>query len=172
MARGGLFAALLLAGAVPAAAQNADVANPRGILPNVDVDTILPLIKETGGVTQIVDDGKGRFITANYDGIYMNFYPSSCEEGEKGCKGLEIGVSINRSEVKLTDAELARRINAFHDRYVISRVLVSGNGNIALTRYMIADFGLPRGNLATEILGVADTVRNFFAATEPDAKPE
>lgn len=176
MARGAFSAALALAATLLPAAQagalTSDVANPRVILANVDIATILPVVKETGGVAEVKKDEQGSFITANYDGIYMSFYPSSCEAGEKGCKGLEIGVSINRSEFKISDAELTKRINAFHDQYVISRVLFSKTGNIAITRYMIADYGIPRGNLAIEIVGMADTVTNFFNATEPDAKPE
>ena len=162
-----LLAATLSFSAAQAQTAKTDIANPKGLLPNLDIATIAPVVKETGAVTEIKkgDDGSS-YILGAFGETKLLFYTSSCDSGEKGCKGLEIGASINRDNFQLDDAELLKRINAYNDRYVAGKAIISGSGDLAVTRYVIADHGIARGNLAMEIGIMVDMVDNFFSSME------
>jgi hypothetical protein len=165
----------LLAIAAPLSAslaQKTDVADPKGVLPNLDIATIAPLVKETGAAAEIKkgDDGNSYLLGA-FGETKLLFYTSSCASGETGCKGLEIGASINRDNFKLDDVEILKRVNAFNDRYVAGKAIVGNNGDLAVTRYVIADHGIERGNLAVEIGIMVDMVDNFFSTMEAEGAP-
>lgn len=52
-------------------------------------------------------------------------------------------------------------VQEFNRRYAFSRAFVLANGNLALQRYLTADYGFIRGNLAVNLLAFAAQVDLF-----------
>ena len=64
----------------------------------------------------------------------------------QGGWGRPVGASSQRAEAAVL---------AFNQRYAFSRAFMLPNGNLALQRYLTADYGFVRGNLAVNLLAFA-----------------
>ena len=57
----------------------------------------------------------------------------------------------------------AGAIAAFNQRYAFSRALVAADGRPSLQRYLTADYGFIRGNLAVNLIVFAGQIDRFVA---------
>jgi len=58
-------------------------------------------------------------------------------------------------------AQLANAVAAFNQRYAFSRAFVAADGRPSLQRYLTADFGFIRGNLAVNLIVFAGQIDRF-----------
>jgi hypothetical protein len=78
----------------------------------------------------------------------------SCSEGGNSCRAisLQAGWALPPGATSIRASALAE---AFTRRYAFSRAFILPNGNLALQRYLTADYGFIRGNLAVNLLAFA-----------------
>jgi hypothetical protein len=86
----------------------------------------------------------------------------SCERGGVACRAISIQAVWNRPADVAAEA-LAGKIQQFNQRYAFSRAFLTADGRPALQRYLTADYGFIRGNLAVNLL-VFGTQSDRFAA--------
>ncbi len=135
------------------------VANPTTLISNFDVQSVGPILDELGVVWRAVAvDGGGSAIVANAGGV-LNFYmqPSACQvNGASNCIGVLIFSPYEG------DAN-SQTVRAFNDRYPFTRTALNGSSGAFITRYEIADFGIPRGNVAHSLLNFFTLANRFHA---------
>jgi hypothetical protein len=86
----------------------------------------------------------------------------SCERQGAACKAISIQAVWTRPAT-VTPERLAANIQAFNRRYAFSRAFLTADGRPALQRYLTADYGFIRGNLAVNLLVFANQSERFSA---------
>jgi len=86
----------------------------------------------------------------------------SCERQGAACKALSIQAVWNRP-AGATPAGLGAAVQTFNQRYAFARAFLTADGRPALQRYLTADYGIVRGNLAVNLLVFANQVDRFVA---------
>jgi hypothetical protein len=86
----------------------------------------------------------------------------NCERAGAACKAISIQALWNRPEAAAA-ARLPAAIQAFNQRYAFSRAYLTADGRPALQRYLTADYGFIRGNLAVNLLVFANQAERFAA---------
>ena len=122
--------------------------NPRGVVANFDIERLTPFLTELG-VTHAVrtTDGGDPFIVASIgDEISFNIAPTAClNSNHTRCIGANFIVFFGGTPNRQT-------VMSFNQRYAFTSANIVGNGEGAyLLRYEMADYGLPRGNLASSL---------------------
>lgn len=141
--------AVICAGAAVLAAAHAQqgVANPKSVVANFDIESLGPVLNELGVAWQAQKNDKGQnYVIANAGGV-LNFIlaPTACRvDGKADCIGLNM-LSI------FDGAPNPQTVRAFNYRYAFARAGIDPSGAAYISRYEIADYGMPRGNLATSI---------------------
>lgn len=82
----------------------------------------------------------------------------SCER--QGCKAISIQAVWTRP-ANLPAERVATGIQTFNQRYAFSRAFLTQDGRPALQRYLTADYGFIRGNLAVNLLVFANQAERF-----------
>ncbi len=138
-----------LATSAMAQQQSAPIVNPRGMLANFDVATIGPVLTELGIVWQQRQTPDGQtYIAANAGGsLSFNLVPTAClGPNNSNCVG------VNTLALYSGGRANPQTVSAFSQRYVfISAGILPGNAGTYVSRYDIADYGIPRGNLASSL---------------------
>lgn len=146
------IAASAALGSVAGAAQDI-VSNPRGMVPNFDVQNVGPVLSELGAVWQegVASNGQHYIQASVGDGLYLNFLPMACDgDTGKNCVGLSTVAFFT------SDAINYQTIAAFNQRYRFAAAGISPDNKSAyITRYDLADYGIPRGNLASSVANLA-----------------
>ena len=167
MARTAIPALALLA-ATSAVAQAPPPWNPaapenRQVLPTFNYETVESVL------TQI----RARFVrrgTAERPALEVTFPNGrrgaivfgNCERQGAACKAISIQAIWNRPAGPAA-ARLPAAIQAFNQRYAFSRGYLLADGRPAIQRYLTADFGFIRGNLAVNLLVFANQSERFAA---------
>jgi hypothetical protein len=86
----------------------------------------------------------------------------SCERQGAACKAISIQAVWTRP-ASVPAERLAANIQQFNRRYAFSRAFLTADGRPALQRYLTADYGFLRGNLAVNLLVFADQSQRFAA---------
>lgn len=86
----------------------------------------------------------------------------SCERQGAACKAISIQAVWVRPP-SLAPERLADNIQQFNRRYAFSRAFLTADGRPALQRYLTADYGFIRGNLAVNLLVFASQTERFAA---------
>lgn len=84
----------------------------------------------------------------------------SCERQGAACRAISIQ-SVWPAPAGMPSDRLARAIERFNQRYAFSRAIVTEDGRPALQRYLTADYGFVRGNLAVNLLVFANQAERF-----------
>ncbi len=125
------------------------ISNPGDLVANFDAANIGPVLSELGVAWEQRTDDQGRpFIaaTANNE-FYFNIIPTAClGPNNTGCVGLNVlGLFIGPSPNLQT-------VSAFNQKYFFTSAGVLSDGSGAyLSRYEIADYGIPRGNFVSSL---------------------
>lgn len=162
------FAWALAAASTAASAQAPPPWNPaapenRQILPTFNYETV------EGVLTQI----RARFVrrgTAERPALEVTFPNGrrgaivfgNCERAGAACKAISIQAIWSRPTGPAA-ARLPQAIQTFNQRYAFSRGYLLTDGRPALQRYLTADFGFIRGNLAVNLLVFANQSDRFVA---------
>ena len=157
--------AAAFAGAGAAIAQDAPVSDPRGVVENFDARHVGPLLTELGVVWQEGQlNSGGRVIKASIGNFSFMIVPMACrnEAAQLGC----VGANLVALYEGLTPN--SQTVSAFNQHYVFTSAgALPGGAGAYLSRYEIADYGIPRGNLASSIgsfVYLADTFRKEIAS--------
>jgi hypothetical protein len=86
----------------------------------------------------------------------------NCERAGAACKAISIQALWNRP-AGAAAARLPAAIQAFNQRYAFARAYLTADGRPALQRYLTADYGFIRGNLAVNLLVFANQSDRFAA---------
>ncbi|HWT12389.1 MAG TPA: YbjN domain-containing protein [Allosphingosinicella sp.] len=84
----------------------------------------------------------------------------SCERQGAACKAISIQ-AVWAVPPAVTPDRLAANIQQFNRRYAFSRAFLTADGRPALQRYLTADYGFIRGNLAVNLLVFASQSDRF-----------
>ena len=167
----GRIAALILAAAVgsPAFAQTPPVRwNPaapenRQVLPTFNYATVESVLAAIGASSE-------RRGTADRPALAVTFANNrkaailfgSCERQGAACKAISIQAVWTRPANVPAD-RIAANVQRFNQRYAFARAFLTADGRPALQRYLTADFGFIRGNLAVNLLVFANQSERFAA---------
>ena len=160
---------MLAAVAAPAVAQTApgrwNPASPenRQILPTFNYATVETVLGQIGAQSE-------RRGSADRPALAVTFPNNrraailfgSCEPGGAVCKAISIQAVWTRPANVAAD-RLAENIQQFNRRYAFSRAFLTADGRPALQRYLTADYGFVRGNLAVNLLVFANQSERFAA---------
>lgn len=84
----------------------------------------------------------------------------SCSDGGNACRAISIQAGWSLPGTG-TPERAANAVQAFNRRYAFSRAFILPNGNLALQRYLTADYGFIRGDLAVNLLAFAGQLELF-----------
>jgi hypothetical protein len=161
--------ALILMTPAAAAAQVAPAQwNPRApensqLLPAFNYATVEPVLNAIGARHQRVGTAERpalNVIFPNNRRAAILF--GNCERQGQVCKALSIQAVWNLPEGVAAE-RAAPAIQQFNHRYAFSKAFQTGDGRPALQRYLTADFGFVRGNLAVNLLVFANQAERFAA---------
>lgn len=141
----------------PAAPEN------RQVLPTFNyatVETVLAAIGARGERRGTPDRPALQIVFANGRRAAILF--GSCERAGALCKSISIQAVWPRPAGLAAD-RLAAATLAFNQRYAFSRAYVTADGRPALQRYLTADYGFIRGDLAVNLLVFANQIDRFTA---------
>jgi hypothetical protein len=134
---------------------SAKIRNPSAPLTSLHAEALVPIIAEMGlsyeGVT--LPRGEKVLLVTARNGAKFQITPTACD-GDGRCRGLHI------SSMFRTGAD-RRTVSAFNDRYAFVSAGMTEDKVAYLTRYEIADFGMPRGNLAVSVEVFIETAGLF-----------
>ena len=160
-----LFACLLGSPAVAQTARwNPAAPENRGVFPTfnyVNVETILTQIGANSERRGTADRPALAVTFANGRRAAIIF--GSCERAGAACRAISIQAVWN-APANVPADRLASNIQQFNLRYAFSRAFLTRDGRPALQRYLTADYGFIRGNLAVNLLVFANQSERF--ATE------
>ena len=86
----------------------------------------------------------------------------SCERQGAACKAVSIQAVWTRP-ANVPAERIAANVQQFNRRYAFARAFLTADGWPALQRYLTADFGFIRGNLAVNLLVFASQSERFAA---------
>lgn len=86
----------------------------------------------------------------------------SCSPNGSACKAMGIQASWN-APAGAAPAALGAAVEKFNQRYSFAKAYLTSSGRPALQRYLTADYGFIRGNLAVNFLVFADQEERFMA---------
>jgi len=153
----GALALALSAGAAHAQGQEL-ISNPRGMVANFDAANLGPVLTELGIVWQERQLSDGHPFIAASIGASLNFniLPAAClgADGRSNCVGANLITLFTGGSPN------PQSVSAFNQKYAFTSAGVYSDGSAAfLSRYDIADYGIPRGNIASSI-------SNFFVLAQ------
>lgn len=142
------------------------ISNPRGMVANFDAINLGPVLTELGIVWQERQTADGTpFIAASVGGaLTFNIVPTAClsPDQRSGCVGVNLITTFTGGYAN------PQSVSAFNQKYwFTSAGLISDNSGAYLSRYEIADYGIPRGNVASSIgsyYALAQRFRDEIAA--------
>jgi len=163
----GLLAFFLLASA-PAAAQNTQAParfNPaapenRQILPTLNYATVEAVLTQIGARFERRGTDRPVLMATFANGRRAAILFGSCERAGAACKAISIQAVWNRP-ANAPPGRLESAIQGFNQRYAFARAFMTADGKPALQRYLTADYGIIRGNLAVNLLVFANQVDRF-----------
>jgi hypothetical protein len=133
-----------------ASAQESGISNPRGIVANFDAVNLGPVLTELGVVWQSAQTADGKpFIKASVgqNEAFM-IVPHACADAVNsvGCVGANIFILYDGLNPN------PQTVSAFNQNVpFVSAGVFSGSSVAFISRYEIADYGIPRGNVASSI---------------------
>ncbi|MEM6415851.1 MAG: hypothetical protein AAF720_14470 [Pseudomonadota bacterium] len=133
-------------------AYDIEISNPGAIVADFDYESIKPVLSDLNiTATQAVDENGRRYIEASAGSSFVfNIMPSACldHQRHKQCAGAHFISVFKGKRINL------QSVAAFNQQFAFSTAGVLPGGRDAyLGRYEIADYGIPRGNLASSIAG-------------------
>jgi hypothetical protein len=160
---------LAVAGVVSASGASAQAAVPwnpaapenRVVLSSFNYGTVESVLSSIGARFQRSGDAARPALAVTFpNGRQAGLLLGNCERQGAACKALSIQ-SVWARPANVTPERLALSIQQFNQRYAFSRAFLTADGRPALQRYLTADFGIIRGNLAVNLLVFANQAERF-----------
>jgi putative sensory transduction regulator len=122
---------------------------------NFDIQNIYPILQEMGISYEgrADDEGNKLLIAQASSGLKFAVVPAACLNGaNSGCVGMNV--------IALFPEAPQRDVNSFNYRYAFTSAGINPANNASyISRYVIADYGIPKGNIASNLY-------NFIAQAE------
>ena len=157
----GTLASLILAAAQPPAAGPFNAAAPenREVLPSFSFATVEPVLAQISARFERAGNAEQPALTVTFaTGRHAAILFGSCQG--TNCRAISIQAVWN-APAGSDAAQLAAAVAAFNHRYAFSRALVAADGRPTLQRYLTADYGFVRGNLAVNLIVFAGQIDRF-----------
>ena len=151
------------AGAQPPAAGPFDASAPqnREVLPAFSYATVEPVLAQIGARYERAGTDRQPALTITFvNGRRAALLFGSCLG--TSCRALSIQ-AVWPAPAGIAAPQLATAIAGFNQRYAFSRAFVAADGRPSLQRYLTADFGFIRGNLAVNLIVFAGQIDRFVA---------
>jgi hypothetical protein len=160
------LAALVFLASAPAAAQppaagpfNAAAPENRQVLPAFSYATVEPVLAQIGARYERAGSDTQPALTITFiNGRRAAILFGSCLGSS--CRAISIQAVWN-APPGVAAAQLATAVAGFNQRYAFSRAFVAADGRPSLQRYLTADFGFIRGNLAVNLIVFAGQIDRF-----------
>lgn len=159
--------ALLLFSAAAASAQgqparfNPAAPENRQVLPTLNYQTVETVLTQIGATFERRGTAERPALAVTFpNGRRAAILFGACERQGAACKAISIQAVWPRPANIQAD-RLAEALHAFNRRYAFSRAFLTQDGRPALQRYVTADFGIIRGNLAVNLLVFAAQSERF-----------
>ncbi len=152
----GAAAMAFAAGTTVASAQNqmgagAGLSNPETVVRKFSVQTVGPVLNELNMPWQVKQLENGaQYIHAASGSMQFILFFTVCQNSE--CDGMQAMTFFSQSGAN------SQTVQAFNSKYPFGTAGVDQEGTAYVSRYDIADYGIPRGNIASSItnfLGLA-----------------
>lgn len=131
----------------------------RQILPAFTSETVGSVLRSIGARYQVGGTvAAPRLFAVFPNGRKATLVLSSCASG--GCKALSIQASWTRIS-NAPQQQVAEAVARFNHRYAFAKVYLSPEGNPSMQRYLTADYGFVRGDLAVNFLVFANQAQTF-----------
>lgn len=164
---------LALTGAAPVVPRfNPAAPENRQVLPAFNYATVELVLNQIGARHERRGSAERPALTVVFaNGRGAAILLSSCERQGAACKALSIQAVWPRP-AELTVERLAANVHGFNQRYAFARAVPTADGRVVLQRYLTADYGFIRGNLAVNLLVFATQAERFQAEVlSPPAPP-
>jgi hypothetical protein len=141
----------------PAAPEN------RQVLPTLNYATVETVLTQIGARSERRGTPERPALMVTYaNGRRAAILFSSCELRGAACKAISIQAVWTRPP-NAPPGRLEAAVQAFNQRYAFARAFITADGRPALQRYLTADYGIIRGNLAVNLLVFASQIDRFVA---------
>ena len=141
--------ALAFASAVPAQAQDdSDV-----VLYSFSADTVRPVIESMDGFEAVERKrtaGGSDYLQADFGGLRTMLVYGACNDDTGRCLGMTI-ISFWGSDTYDDLADITAKAADFNRTYDFTKAGVTSAGSPFVSRYIIADYGVKRGNVRVQI---------------------
>jgi type IV secretory pathway ATPase VirB11/archaellum biosynthesis ATPase len=153
---------LLLAAPVPAQVPfNPAAPENRQVLPAFTYETIEPVLRQINARFERRGTAERPALQVTFpNGRRAAIVLGSCERQGGACRALSIQALWPRPATLPAD-RLATNIQRFNQRFAYSSAYVTLEGGAALRRYLTADYGFLRGDLAVNLLVFAQMAARF-----------
>lgn len=127
-------------------ANKAPISNPEQLVPSLHAEAILPILDEMGVTYQgaKLPNGQKIILASAQNGLKFQITPTACNETATTCRGVHM--------LALFDSKApSRTVSAFNYRYAFVSTGIDDSGVAYISRYDVADYGTPRGNIAISV---------------------
>lgn len=155
--------ALLFSTAVQA---QATINKPSGletVYPRFEMSNLTGVLTQMGIQNELIGNSDGSVVirAETNTGLIFVLTPTVCDaSGRASCGGMEMNAMFDSSRAQ---SELLLMMNAFNQRYAFTKSFLRNDGGPVLARYIIADFGIHKGNLYSNLLNFVRIAENFRA---------
>jgi len=170
--RAAIAATILILGAAAASAQappqpparfNPAAPENRQVLPAFAYATVEPVLSQIGAQFERRGTADRPVLNVTFaNGRRAALIFGSCERQGAACKALSIQSVWNRPS-GAAGSRLPAAIQGFNQRYAFSRAFLTADGRPALQRYLTADYGFIRGDLAVNLIVFSNQIERFQA---------
>lgn len=149
-----------------AALAQATISRPDGleaVYPRFEMSNLTGVLSEMGIQNQLIGNSDGTVVirAQTNTGLIFILTPTVCDgSGRASCGGLEMNAMFASSRAQ---SELLLMMNAFNQQYAFTKSFLRSDGGPVLARYIIADFGIHKGNLYSNFLNFVRITENFHA---------
>ncbi len=161
----GAAAMALAAGVTGASAQNTmgseqgagtALSNPESVVRKFSVQTVGPVLNELGMPWQVGQlSGGAQYIHAAAGGMQFVVLFTACNGAE--CSGMQTVMLFGDTGAN------SQTVQAFNMSYPFATAGIDQQGLTYISRYDIADFGIPRGNIASSVVNFLLLSEKFAA---------
>lgn len=146
----------LLPGEAPAQGQwNPQAPENRQVLPTFNYSTVESVLDEIGARHERRGTpARPSLLVTFAGGRRAAIVFGACTPDGSVCRAISLQGGWERPQGASSERAAAALL-AFSQRYAFSRAFMLPNGNLALQRYLTADYGFVRGNLAVNLLAFA-----------------
>ncbi len=156
----------------PAAAGPFNPAAPenREVLASFSYATVEPVLIRIGARFERAGTGEAQALTVTFaNGRRAAILFGSCQA--TACRAISIQAVWNAPSGPAA-AQLAGAMAGFNQRYAFARAFLAADGRPTLQRYLTADYGFIRGNLAVNLIVFAGQIDRFVAEVlQPSPAP-